>query len=33
MEKKTCKPNANKGKTAEYIAAKKKKNVAGVKPQ
>ncbi len=27
MKKKTCKPNANKGKTAEYIAAK---NIHGV---
>lgn len=27
MEKKTCKPNANKGKTTEYIAAK---NIYGV---
>lgn len=27
MEKRMCKPNANKGKTAEYIAAK---NIHGV---
>ena len=27
MEKKMCKPNANKGKTVEYIAAK---NIHGV---